>query len=377
MPTARELLDQADALMRRNRKRGKDRLADVPTLTDALDSDRDVALAPTLILPPMQGAADPIAVDAPHATATVEALPATVAVEALHATAAADALRETDAPSREPVDDIDSMPLDTLGDVPVLTDVVLDWPPALDAGAFGPRDPRAANVDRVAELTAERDTDAAFPAAAVDGAAEREARHDAGDAFPTSAPDGAAEREAQHDLGDAFPASAAEAEAAASAVPPPAVLESEADDVSGPAEPQVVETNAAAPRDPGSNAGGAPRVPFLDDDFILDIPPPDPNAAAEVAPSPVPAIDPRTLAVGSREWDALAEEIRMQVLQRLDLFTDTGLRDQLGARLSPIVERASAQLIETINRELGELVRSYVAEAIEREIDSWRNQNPK
>jgi len=30
MPTARELLDQADALMRRNRKRGKDRLADVP-----------------------------------------------------------------------------------------------------------------------------------------------------------------------------------------------------------------------------------------------------------------------------------------------------------------------------------------------------------
>ena len=66
----------------------------------------------------------------------------------------------------------------------------------------------------------------------------------------------------------------------------------------------------------------------------------------------------------------------MQVLQRLDLFTDTGLREQLGARLSPIVERASAQLIETINRELGELVRGYVAEAIEREIESWRNQNP-
>ena len=67
----------------------------------------------------------------------------------------------------------------------------------------------------------------------------------------------------------------------------------------------------------------------------------------------------------------------MQVLQRLDLFTDTGLRDQLGARLAPIVERASAQLIETINREIGELVRTYVAEAIEREIDSWRKQQPK
>jgi hypothetical protein len=84
-----------------------------------------------------------------------------------------------------------------------------------------------------------------------------------------------------------------------------------------------------------------------------------------------------TLAAGSREWDGVAEEIRMQVLQRLDLFADTGLREQLGARLSPIVERASAQLIETINRELGELVRAYVAEAIEREIESWRKQNPK
>jgi hypothetical protein len=76
-----------------------------------------------------------------------------------------------------------------------------------------------------------------------------------------------------------------------------------------------------------------------------------------------------------RDWDAMSEEIRMQVLQRLDLLTDTGLREQLGARLAPIVERASAQLIETINRELGELVRGYVAEAIEREIDSWRNRN--
>ena len=77
---------------------------------------------------------------------------------------------------------------------------------------------------------------------------------------------------------------------------------------------------------------------------------------------------------GDADWQSLAEEVRMQVLQRLDLFTDTGLREQLGARLSPIVERASAQLIETINRELGELVRGYVAEAIEREIESWRSR---
>ena len=30
-------------------------------------------------------------------------------------------------------------------------------------------------------------------------------------------------------------------------------------------------------------------------------------------------------------WDAVAEEIRMQVLQRIDLFTDTGLRERLGS----------------------------------------------
>ena len=45
------------------------------------------------------------------------------------------------------------------------------------------------------------------------------------------------------------------------------------------------------------------------------------------------------------------------------------------AELTPIVERASTQMIETINRELGELVRAYVAEAIEREIETWRNRD--
>jgi hypothetical protein len=128
----------------------------------------------------------------------------------------------------------------------------------------------------------------------------------------------------------------------------------------------------------------------LDDDFILEIPPseeaPSLPAAADspiasiavppAADSPIASIAvPPTLAPSGREWDALAEEIRMQVLQHLDLFTDTGLRDQLGARLSPIVARASAALVETINRELGELVRGYVAEAIEREIDTWRNRS--
>jgi hypothetical protein len=42
--------------------------------------------------------------------------------------------------------------------------------------------------------------------------------------------------------------------------------------------------------------------------------------------------------------------------------------------LQPIVDRASTELVTTINRELGELVRGYVADAIEREIEAWRKR---
>jgi hypothetical protein len=95
----------------------------------------------------------------------------------------------------------------------------------------------------------------------------------------------------------------------------------------------------------------------------------EPGAAAEPAPEP-------RLAGDAARWDALAEEIRMQVLQRIDIFTDTGLHDQLTARLQPIVDRASADLVATINQQVGALLRAYVAEAIEREIEKWRQGNP-
>jgi hypothetical protein len=75
-------------------------------------------------------------------------------------------------------------------------------------------------------------------------------------------------------------------------------------------------------------------------------------------------------------WRSLAEQISMQVLQRLDLFIDTGLKEQLAAHLEPIVARAGAELVETINEHVGQLVRSYIAEAIEREIAQWRQDQP-
>ena len=68
----------------------------------------------------------------------------------------------------------------------------------------------------------------------------------------------------------------------------------------------------------------------------------------------------------------IAEEIGMQVLQRIDIFTDTTLRAQLGERLRPVVDRAAADLVAAINEHVGELLRAQISEAIEREIESWR-----
>jgi hypothetical protein len=85
---------------------------------------------------------------------------------------------------------------------------------------------------------------------------------------------------------------------------------------------------------------------------------------------------PPRLADDWARWEALAEEIRMQVLQRIDIFTDTGLREQLSVQMQPIVERASAEMVATINAQVGSLLRAYIAEAIEREIDKWRQGNP-
>jgi hypothetical protein len=74
----------------------------------------------------------------------------------------------------------------------------------------------------------------------------------------------------------------------------------------------------------------------------------------------------------AERWDRIAEDVRMQVLQRIDLFTDTGLQEQLARRLQPIVDRASGELVTAINQHVGQLMRAYVAEAIEREIEKWR-----
>jgi hypothetical protein len=304
MPNARELLEQADALMRRNRRRGKGRL-DASTLTGVLEARTQADEPPTVILPDTPRAGDAVAVEPVEAT-VAEVAPSSAAEDAANASG-------------------DDVSLDTLADLPVLTDVVVDWPASEGSSAQ--------TLDDVVD-------------------------------------------EASVELAEAFPASADEARAAPA--PAIAIIERQVEPVEADVDAHTATfssaDDSALDQSPVAVASEPAPSPFLDDDFILEIPPLDSVEAAP--PAPPPLAEPASPEDGAA-WAALAEELRMQVLQRLDLFTDTGLREQLGARLSPIVERASTQMIETINRELGELVRAYIAEAIEREIETWRKRSDK
>jgi len=327
MPTARELLEQADALMRRNRRRGKDKHGP-STLTDVL-ADRNAVLAPTVVLPDaLRTEADPLVV---AANADVS----------------------------------DPLALETLSDVPVLTDVVDVWPEG--------------------EVPREAQTDVIPLHPGLDDALEADALAASEEGVERAAAEGHVHGTPEH-------AKFADARAPDASSGGPYDVEQERpkalhDDSVGTAHRKEPDDNEQAVARASSEAvdksaapSPSPDTPPLDDEFILDIPPLD--AAAGQSREPVDAAPAdhaaSVIAVevrrGTPDWDAMAEEIRMQVLQRLDLLTDAGMRDRLGQRLRPIVDRASAELVETINQELGELVRNCVAEAIEREIDSWRKR---
>ena len=124
------------------------------------------------------------------------------------------------------------------------------------------------------------------------------------------------------------------------------------------------DRSAAAPTDAAPEATGTPLEAA-------------PVTSSEATASPATASPGSPDAAAGTDdwarWEVLADEIRMQVLQRIDIFTDTRLRDQLAAQLQPIVERASAEMVSTINTHVGGLLRAYIAEAIEREIEKWRS----
>ncbi len=268
MPTARELLEQADALMRRNRTSAADAKparVDVPVLTEVVEAPADAFERPS----------------SSPALATMDA-------------EISDKWRRPDTGS--------SIASSALDDVPVLTDVVEEIEAPTIGESFD-EDPSQWAVER--DAAARADVDAHGPATG----ASREV------------------------LADAHPAAASPSTDAAQP-PTDDVDELALDELEATSEPPSENAADGAQSERERAATGA------DDDA---------------------------------EWEALGEEIRIQVLQRIDMFTDTGLRERLGERLKPIVDRASADLVAAINQHVGEILRAYVAEAIEREIDRWKS----
>jgi hypothetical protein len=318
VPTARELLEQADALMRRNRERAEaeaaaDRSAsadaDLPELTDAV--------APA---PPAHG------------------MPPGTAVPA------SDARR-----------------IDRLDDVPELTDAVeeIEAPSILEPSEDDELS-RWLEIDRGEKSVTGPAPDSIIVVPTALHAPAAPAAGTGAAAYPGTPPE----------AGTTSAPTAVEALRVATGMSP---AELSWDDVpppipAPPAEPPPDFPPRDAPPDAVIEIDIA--VPAAADDPML--------AAARAFPDePLPSLE--IPAAGSplassddTRWAALSEDIRMQVLQRLDIFTDTGLQGELTTRLQPIVDRASADLVAAINQHVGQILRSYVAEAIEREIEKWR-----
>ena len=327
MPTARELLEQADALMRRNRAPvpvAEDEAAEAPAIPELTE------VAATDAIAALPDAAD-VAVDepVPAREALARELPGSAAAGAGEAPAIAELVLDDIPELTEAIEEIEAPSiLAAGGDFEFGEPSVFLGPEHGEASLFGPWPYPDASL---------RETDAG----------------DDVDEVPATAAETGVLYVAPELLDEALLQQLpADALVAAGAGPP-----------------------ATAPVAPAVDAAATPvAAPSAQASFVLLLRPdapeqPAPPAAPAALTLPPPVPDPEAEAA---RWATLAEEIRMQVLQRIDIFTDTGLQDQLALRLQPIVDRASADLVVTINQHLGQLLRAYVAEAIEREIEKWR-----
>jgi hypothetical protein len=328
MPTARELLEQAEALMRRNRAGAID--TEIPELTEVV----------------------PAVIGSPPAPTNLDDVPElTDIVEEIEIASIAELPDEGGTSSEWLRIDRDGL---TLAGLP--SDSVIAMPPPAPA-----REQEVATAAAATATVAAQAPDEATATAYFEERFEKEA--------PTAESAAVAVEEPFEKEAPALESAAVAAEepfeqegpAAASPAPP---VEEAFEREAQPAESSEVPVASLPERDAVPGDGGLSESPLL----------PVEAPAAEADATPVEA---ESAVAGDdwARWQALAEEIRMQVLQRIDIFTDTALREQLGAQLQPIVDRASAEMIETINREVGTLLRAYIAEAIEREIEKWRKGN--
>ena len=149
---------------------------------------------------------------------------------------------------------------------------------------------------------------------------------------------------------------------AAPGPPPPAAPEPPP-----PAAPEPPPPAASEP--PPSAAPGLPPVP------VAATPVPEPGPAPSGAtPAPEsslapPAVAPAlVVAEAAPSAEEIAETVYHQVLQNLDLYTERALQEHLTSHLTPILERASSELLATLHANLGALIRQFVADAIEKQL---------
>ena len=302
MPTARELLEQADALMRRNRGTG----VDIPVLTDAVPEPLASTEAQAEI-PVLTDQVEEVFVDAVPVPAQPPVLEL-VSGPMLEGDPSDWLVMDTIDPAFHSVtgkapDTLAVVPPVTLRAVETLTDVDLPkLPVTLKAAGSQPTPPPAGSK-----------------------------------AVQASQPTLVETSLAETPLVETPPVEIPAAEIAAAEMP---ATETPAAEIPA-AEIPPVEI-------------AAPEIAFIQ---------PVPGASAAVSPS------------DDERWRTLADQVSMQVLQRIDLFTDTGLKEQLAHHLQPIVARAGAELVSAINDQVGKLLRAYVAEAIEREIAQWRRDH--
>ena len=334
MPSARELLEQADALMRKNRKRGD---GDIPLLTDAVE----VAIVPVIA---------PLAAPAPVS------VPVALPVEVPLLTDAVD----------EVVIDFEPLPLPV---PPAALGAIMEGDPS-DWLVMDTIDPSSHSITGrapdtlavVPPMTLKAAGSAATPPPM--GSQPRDNRPPPLELWPSSPPPTSVHAPVSYP-------SAATAPAPATTMPAPVEI--------APATAEIVP--AAALRVPPEIAPVATVQARTEIALVAAVHAPTENAPVATVDAPANSLPAATAyvptehapaAVDEEQWHALAEQISMQVLQRLDLFTDSGLKEQLARRLEPIVERASAELVGEITEHVGRLVRTYVSEAIEREIAQWK-----
>jgi hypothetical protein len=326
MPSARELLEQADALMRKNRSRGDD---DIPLLTDAVA----IAAAPAPASAPILAAVAPHT-DVPLLTDAVEEV--VFDFEPLQEQPMPRrAIMEGDPSDWLVMDTIDPAMHSITGRAPDTLAVV---PPMTLKAAGSAATPPPLGSQAPEQTLAPIEESPPSPLAAT---------------MPAMAETVPIEEPSPSPLAAIMPAMA---ETGPIEEPPPSPLAA--------TMPAMAETGPIEEPPPSSPAA---TMHATTETGPTEEPPPNlPAATMHVTTESEPA------AADPELWRALAEQISMQVLQRVDLFTDTGLKEQLAQRLKPIVERASAELVVAITQNVGRLLRTYVSEAIEREIAQWK-----